>query len=363
MDEKRPARDKDGLSFQRWNNEREEVMKQAIMIDPGTIEFREIPKPLPGRQQVLIRVRRIGICGSDVHVNHGKHPFTTYPVVQGHEFSGVIESVGKGVTKLRVGTLVTATPQEVCGTCAPCRRGDYHICDHLKVRGFQAPGCAQEWFVTEADKIVPLPATFTFEQGALVEPVAVGVHSVARAGRLAGRNVAVLGAGPIGNLVGQVARAQGAQVLITDISEYRLEIAARCGLKAVSNAKKESLAQAAQRAFRGKGFAVAFDCAGVEATLTEAVSSIEKGGTIVVVGVYGEHPRVNMGFVQDRELSLIGTLMYQYQDFVKAVRLMKTGAVITPPLDSKHFSFSEYPAAYAFVDAQADKSLKVFIDL
>jgi 2-desacetyl-2-hydroxyethyl bacteriochlorophyllide A dehydrogenase len=338
-------------------------MKQAVMTKPGTIEFRNVPKPRPGKGQVLIRVRRIGVCGSDVHVNHGKHPFTPYPVVQGHEFSGIIEGLGRGVSSLKLGTLVTATPQVVCGRCAPCLRGDYHICDVLKVRGFQAPGCAQEWFVTEADKIVPLPRAFSFEQGALVEPVAVAVHSTARAGRLAGRRVAVLGAGPIGNLVGQVARALGADVLITDISEYRLESAAHCGLKAVSNAKKETLAQASKRVFRGKGFDVAFECAGVEATLTAAVSSIEKGGTIVVVGVYGEHPRVNMGFVQDRELSLIGTLMYQYQDFVKAVRRMKTGAVITTPLDSRHFPFSEYTEAYAFVDARADKSMKVFIDL
>jgi 2-desacetyl-2-hydroxyethyl bacteriochlorophyllide A dehydrogenase len=338
-------------------------MMQAVMTRPGTIEFRDVPKPKPGRGQVLIQVRRIGVCGSDVHVNHGKHPFTPYPVVQGHEFSGVVEALGRGVAGIKPGTLVTATPQEVCGKCAPCRRGDYHICDVLKVRGFQAPGCAQEWFVTEADKIVPLPRNFSFEQGALVEPVAVAVHSTARAGRLAGRRVAVLGGGPIGNLVGQVARAQGAQVLITDVSDFRLGMAVRCGLKNVSNAAKETLAQASRRVFKGQGFDAAFECAGVEAALTEAVSAIEKGGTIVAVGVYGDHPRVNMGFVQDRELNLIGTLMYQHRDFVQAVRLMKSGAVVSEPLDSRHFPFAEYPAAYAFVDAQADKSMKVFIDL
>ena len=338
-------------------------MKQAVMIRPGEIVFRDVPVPVPGRGQALIRIRRIGVCGSDVHVHHGKHPFTPYPVVQGHEFSGVVESLGKGVSKLRPGTRVTAAPQEVCGSCGPCRRGDYHICDRLKVRGFQAPGCAQEWFVTEAEKIVPLPASFTFEQGALVEPVAVGVHSVARAGRLAGRNVAVLGAGPIGNLVGQVARAQGAKVLITDISDFRLDVAARCGLKSVSNAKNESLADASRRVFGKSGFDAAFECAGVEGTLAAAIETIGKGGTIVVVGVFGEHPRVNIGFVQDRELEIVGTLMYQTADFRKAVALMKAGRVITEPLDSKHFDFADYPAAYAFVDAQADKSMKVFIDL
>jgi L-iditol 2-dehydrogenase len=338
-------------------------MKQAVMIRPGEIEFRDAPVPIPGKGQVLIRVRRIGVCGSDVHVHHGKHPFTPYPVIQGHEFSGVIEKVGRNVTHLKPGTMVTATPQEVCGTCPPCRRGDYHICDRLKVRGFQAPGCAQEWFVTEAEKIVPLPASFTPEQGALVEPVAVGVHSVARAGRLAGRKVAVLGAGPIGNLVGQVARSQGAEVLITDISDFRLGIAARCGLKAISNANAESLAEASRRVFGKAGFDAAFECAGVGATLGAAIETIQKGGTIVVVGVFGERPRVNIGLVQDRELALVGTLMYQHRDFLKAVRLMKAGKVVTEPLDSKHFPFAAYSEAYAFVDAQADQSMKVFIDL
>jgi 2-desacetyl-2-hydroxyethyl bacteriochlorophyllide A dehydrogenase len=333
------------------------------MTRPGEIEFRDVPSPVPGKGQVLIRVRRIGVCGSDVHVRHGKHPFTPYPVVQGHEFSGVIEKVGRGVVKWKQGLKVTATPQEVCGRCAPCRRGDYHICDNLKVRGFQAPGCAQDLFVTETDKIVPLPTAFTFEQGALVEPVAVAVHSTSRAGRLAGKRVAVLGAGPIGNLVGQVARAQGARVLITDVSAYRLEVAAACGLKSVSNAAVEPLAEASARTFGKAGFDVAFECAGVEAALDAAVGAIAKGGTIVAVGVYGEHPRVNMGFVQDRELNLIGTLMYQYGDFVKAVRLMKSGAVATGPLDSRHFPFDNYSEAYAFIDAQADKSMKVFIDL
>ncbi len=338
-------------------------MRQAVMTSPGVIEFRDVPVPKPGPEEVLIRVRRIGVCGSDIHVRHGRHPFTPYPVVQGHEFAGVIEEVGKRVKGLRPGQKVTATPQIVCGSCAPCRRGDYHICDVLRVQGFQAPGYAQEFFLARAEQIVPLPASFSFEQGALVEPVAVGVHTVSRAGTMAGLNVVVLGAGPIGNFVGQVARAAGAKVLMTDLSEYRLEIAKRCGLRSVSLAGRETLKDASARVFRAKGFQKAFECAGAEAALNEAIDAIQKGGVIVAVGVYGDRPRVNMGLVQDRELTLTGTLMYQRRDFLKAVRLMSSGALVTAPLETIHFPFERYRAAYDHADSQGERSMKIFIDL
>jgi 2-desacetyl-2-hydroxyethyl bacteriochlorophyllide A dehydrogenase len=338
-------------------------MRQAVMTSPGEIEFRDVPVPKPGPAEVLIRVKSIGVCGSDVHVRHGRHPFTSYPVVQGHEFSGVVEAVGKRVRNVRPGLKVTATPQIVCGRCGPCRRGDHHICDVLKVQGFQAPGCAQDFFVTEAAKIVPLPASFSFEQGALVEPTAVGVHTVARAGRIAGTNVVVLGAGPIGNLVGQVARATGAKVLITDISAFRLDVARRCGLRAVADVRSESLHAAAARVFGKEGFGTAFECAGAEAAINSAIGAIRKGGTIVAVGVYGDRPKVNMGFLQDRELTLTGTLMYQRRDFLKAVRLIKDGRVLTRPLETTHFPFESYRNAYDYIDREGEKSMKVFVNL
>ena len=338
-------------------------MKQATMINPGEIEIREVPAPAPGPGEVLLRVQRIGICGSDIHVYHGKHPLTSFPVVQGHEFSAVLEAVGPGVTGLTVGSKVTSMPQIVCGECAPCRRGDYHICDKLKVQGFQAPGCGQELWVTSAKMVVPLPGTFTFEQGALVEPTAVAVHAVAKAGNLAGHRVAVLGAGPIGNLVAQAARCDGAQVLITDLSDYRLEVARKCGLEETSNLQKESLAQAVERVFGKEGFNVAFECVGVEATITAAVANIQKGGTIIIVGVFGEKPRIDMSNVQDRELNLRGTLMYQRPDYERAVELIDAGGINTEPLVSKHFDLDHYIDAYHFIDQFGDKSLKVVIDV
>jgi len=254
-------------------------------------------------------------------------------------------------------------PQIVCGECAPCRRGDYHICDKLKVQGFQAPGCAQELWVTAANMVVLLPEAFSFEQGALVEPASVAVHAVARAGKLAGRRAVVLGAGTIGNLVAQTARAGGAQVLITDLSDYRLGVARQCGLAATSNAKDEDLAQAAARVFGKDGFDVAFECVGVEATITAAVANIQKGGTLIIVGVFGDKPRLDLATVQDRELNLRGTLMYQRPDYQRAVELIASGGIITEPLVSKHFAMDDYIEAYRFIDKFGDKSMKVVIDV
>lgn len=334
------------------------------MTQPGVIEHHEVPAPQPGAGQVLLRVKRIGVCGSDIHVWHGKHPFTPYPVVQGHEFSATVEAVGEGVESVRPGQRATAAPQVVCGKCKPCLRGDYHICDSLKVRGFQAPGCAQDLFLTEEFRVVPFPDTIDFDIGAMIEPVAVAAHATARAGGLEGRNVVVLGAGTIGNLIAQAARCRGAvKVLITDVADFRLEKAREVGIDAICNVAREPFAEAVHKAFGDAGFSIALECAGVEASLDDAVQNIEKGGQIIVVGVYSGRPRVDMAVVNDRELRLTGTLMYQQSDYRQAVAWLAGGGIQAAPLISRHFPLADYAEAYRFIDRNGPSSLKVIIDL
>ncbi|MBI9018860.1 MAG: alcohol dehydrogenase catalytic domain-containing protein [Phycisphaerae bacterium] len=339
-------------------------MRQAIMPKPGIIEFQQVADPSPKAGQVQIRVQRIGVCGSDIHVYYGKHPFVSYPLIQGHEFSGVVEAVGHGVDNIKIADKVTATPQEVCGQCPPCRRGQYNACEVLKVRGFQAPGCAQDLFVTEADKIVKLPDNFIPEQGAFVEPVAVAVHSTGQAGDLTGKNVVVSGAGTIGNFVAQACKSRGAKkVLITDISDYRLEIAKQVGIDAVCNVKNQSLEDAVKQEFGDDGFDVGVEVAGVEASLKSLVTGVGKGGTVLIVGVYEEMPKVDMSVVCEHELTVKGSMMYRHDDWVQAVEWMASGQVKTAPLDSKHFSFEDYLLAYKFIEDEGDKVMKVMIDL
>jgi L-iditol 2-dehydrogenase len=339
-------------------------MLRATMTRPGKVEFGEVPKPGFGAEDVLLRIRRIGICGSDVHVYHGKHPYTSYPVVQGHEFCGEVGEVGRSVHGFVQGDLVTAPPQIVCGKCLPCREGRYHICENLKVIGFQAPGVAQEFFPFPESALMKLPAAFTPELGALVEPAAVAIHAVSRAGSVLGLRVLVLGAGPIGNLVAQVARWRGArQVLISDVSDHRLSIARQCGITHTINPNKDSLELRVSEVFSSDRAEVAFECVGLAETANQAILCVRKGGTVIIVGVFGERPGFDLGLVQDRELEVRGTLMYQRQDYVDSIRCLAGSGIKADPLLTRSFPFRQYPEAYAFIEENREAVMKVMIDL
>ncbi len=296
------------------------------MVSPGIIEHREIQMENSLKDdEVLIRIKKIGICGSDIHVYHGKHPATPYPVVQGHEYSGLVEDIGRNVTKVKPGIKVTARPQLVCGKCGPCLRGQYNACQTLRVQGFQAPGVAQDLFIAPENRIVSFPDNMSFEEGALIEPAAVGAHSTNRGASLKGKNVVVSGAGTIGNLVAQFARAREAdKVLITDISDYRLNIARQCGIEHCLNIKKTSIEEKIVKVFGKKGFQSGFEAAGVQNSLDLLMGNIEKGGDIIILGVYSKNPVVNMLFLGEHELNVYGSMMYKHEDYEEAVSFISS---------------------------------------
>jgi 2-desacetyl-2-hydroxyethyl bacteriochlorophyllide A dehydrogenase len=340
-------------------------MRQAIMISPGIIEYHEVPEPgwLAGNE-ILIRIKKIGICGSDIHVYHGKHPATLYPVVQGHEYSAVVEAVGDNVTKAKPGMKVTGRPQLVCGECGPCRRGQYNACQKLKVQGFQAPGVAQDLFVITEDRLVVFPDNMTFEQGAMIEPAAVGAHATGRVSGLKGKNVIVSGAGTIGNLVAQFAKVRGAaKILITDVSDYRLDIARKCGIEGTLNVSKTPVEEGIRSFFGDNGFQIGFEAAGVQASLDSLMKYVEKGGDIIILGVYSSNPAVNMFYLGEHELNVYGSMMYRHEDYELAAEMISSGKIITDPLLTKNFPFENFNDAYMFIEQQGDKSMKVMIDL
>ena len=339
-------------------------MLQQVMTAPGKIEFREIETPVPKAGEVLIRIMKIGVCGSDIHVWHGKHPFTSYPVTQGHEVSGEIAALGAGVENFEVGQKVTIQPQVVCGKCYPCRHGKYNLCETLKVMGFQTTGVASEYFAVDAAKVTPLPQEMSFDEGAMIEPLAVAVHAVRKFGDMQGMRVAVLGAGPIGILVAQAAKGMGAEsVLITDISDLRLEKARQCGVDFCVNTCEADFGEALVSSFGPDKADVIYDCAGNNVTMGQAIRCARKGSTIILVAVFAGMAEVDLAVLNDHELDLNTTMMYRNEDYLEAIELVRAGKVDLKPLISKHFAFRDYAEAYRYIDENRETTMKVIIDV
>lgn len=339
-------------------------MKQAVMTAPGAIEIREVAVPVPSDDQVIMQTCRIGVCGSDIHVWHGLHPYTTYPVVQGHEIGGLVASVGKNVTGLAAGDLITFMPQVTCGTCYPCTHGMSHICESLKVMGFQTGGAAQDYFALPAETVLKLPDGMTLDEAAFIEPIAVAVHALRRGGSVEGKHVLVLGGGTIGNLTAQVAKASGAKaVMVTDLSAYKIEKARQCGIDFAIDTSRETLSDAIARDFGAAKADLILECVGVEPTITDAIQNARKGTSIVIVGVFGKKPQVDLGLVQDRELTLIGTLMYQRADYERAIELVATHRLNLTDMITHRFPFAAYLDAYHAIEDSKGDYLKVMIDV
>ncbi len=339
-------------------------MLQQVMTAPGEITFRDIPMPDVGAGQVLVKIMRIGVCGSDIHVYHGKHPFTSYPVTQGHEVSGQIVTLGDGVGDLHVGQKVTIEPQVVCGECHPCRHGKYNLCEKLKVMGFQTTGTASEYFLVDAAKVTALPDNMTYDEGAMMEPLAVTIHAAKRFAQLEGAKVAILGCGPIGILLAQSCKALGAaSVMITDVSDTRLSYAKNCGVDFTVNTKTTDFNEAMIAAFGADKADVIYDCAGNNITMAQAIGSARKGSTIVLVAVFAGMATVDLAVLNDKELTLDSSMMYRHEDYLDAIRLTGEGKIKLQPLMSEHFAFADYLKAYEYIEANVETTMKVLIDV
>jgi L-iditol 2-dehydrogenase len=341
-----------------------ETMIQQVMTAPKKIEFREVPVPEPGNDQILVKIMKIGVCGSDIHVYHGTHPFTSYPVTQGHEVSAKIVKLGENVNGFTVGQKVTIEPQVFCGECYPCTHGKYNLCEELKVMGFQTTGTASEYFAVDASKVTPLPENLTYNEGAMIEPLAVTVHAAKRFPDLQGAKVAILGCGPIGILLAQSCKALGAeQVMITDISDYRLNLAKSVGADFVVNTTKKDFGEAMTECFGPDKADVIYDCAGNDITMGQAIKYARKGSTIILVAVFGKLATVDLAVLNDHELDLNTTMMYRHEDYIDAIRLVSEGKIQLKPLMSKHFAFKDYLAAYEYIDNNRETTMKVLIDI
>jgi L-iditol 2-dehydrogenase len=322
----------------------------------------EVEIPVPGPGEIQVRVAVCGVCGSDVHAFHGKHPFVSAPIVPGHEFSGTISEIGEGVEGFTVGDRVTVEPSLTCGTCYNCRNGLYNICSELQVLGCQASGAFAQYISVPAGKVYKLPDNLDFDDGALVEPSAVGVHAVRKSELSLGDRVVVLGAGVIGLAIVQAAKAAGAgEIIVTGHHEGRLKVAKELG------ADTTFLAGDTVKFIRDNygpdGIDIVYEAVGVGATMNEAIDIIRKGAKIIVVGVFGEHPTTKVGLIQDKEIDMRGSLMYVDTDYPRTLELISSGKIKTKPLITARFPLDRVSEAFDIIQEKRDETLKVLLDI
>lgn len=337
-------------------------MLQAVTKGAANIEYHDIDTPEISENDLLLEVMRIGICGSDITILHGQHKYMTFPVVQGHEASARVARVGKNVSGFSVGDRVTVEPLVKCGTCRPCRDGHYNVCEHLKVLGVHQDGMGAEYFAVDASKVLKLAHDTSYDRGALVEPTAVAAAAIRRAGDVGGKNVAVLGAGPIGNLVAQVAKHSGAaSVMVTDIQEERLDRATRCGIDHAVNMRNTDLLAAVTAAYGPDKADVILDCAGVTSTIEQAIAAARPGTKIVMVANVKEPFSLMIPALQRREIDFVSVFVYRREDFQRAVDLIDSGKINSEQLITNHFPLDRFHEALEYIDGHQAEVMKVLL--
>ena len=342
-------------------------MRQAYVPRPGEIIYRDIENPIIKKGMVIIKIERIGICGSDIHIFKGKHPILGPPIVQGHEFSGHIVEIGEGVEGFEKGDLVTVEPAIGCGRCTSCEKGLFAQCDNLKFVGGVGgiDGAASEYFMISSEQVLKMPKNATPDDAAMVEPLAVAVHAVKKVPDIKDKDVLVTGGGPIGSLVAQVAKAFKAKnVIVSEVIPNRIKIAKKCGFSVIDPGKDDSFKIKLKKFLSDEDLSIAFECSGNNKALNTCIEVVTRGGYIIIAAVYKDQfVDTEMVLVQDKELHLIGTLMYTWNDFYKAIDLIANSMVDLKVLQTHHFKFDKWTDAYKFLDEKPCPAMKVFIDL
>ena len=300
--------------------------RAAVLYAPHDVRMEERPMPQAGPKDVLVEVKAVGVCGSDVHYyEHGRiGPYIVrQPLILGHESAGVIVAVGADVPQSRIGERVAIEPGIPDGTCEQCRTGHYNLCQNVRFFGTPPIDGAFANYVTVPTQFAyTLPDNMSNEEGALIEPLSVGLWACRKARLRGGDHVLITGAGPVGMLAMKVAYALGvAAVTITDVSPQRLERARQLGATHTINVAEQPLAQAGVQAD------VLLECSGNQRALTYGIRSLLPAGVAVVVGMNpGEELSVPMSFIQNHEIVLTGTFRYA-NTYADAIALVATGRI------------------------------------
>jgi L-gulonate 5-dehydrogenase len=335
-------------------------MRSVLTVAPRQMLLVEEDEPVAGPGQALLRVEAVGLCGSDLHLYLGDHPYVRYPQVQGHECCGRIVAFGEGYEgPLRIGERVAVEPLVPCGTCYPCRRGRPNCCTRLAVLGAHQRGALSELIAVRTASLYAV-ADLDAELAALVEPISIGLHAVIRGQVESEERVVVFGAGPIGQAVLLAARDRGARVMLVDKLEPRLSLARRLGAEVVVNATSENVAAAILAWTDGDGPAVVFEATGVPAVIRQAVELVASAGRIVIIGLSNQEVSLPVVEFTRKELTILGS-RNNAGIFAQAVELVQRQSEAVRALITHRFPLEETPRALEFALEHPTEAEKVII--
>ncbi len=340
-------------------------MKGLVYHGPNVMSYDEVPNVQAGEGEVLVRPKAVGICGSDVHGYLGITGRRIPPMIMGHEFSGVIEKLGPGATGFKPGDRVAVYPVDFCGACEPCRQGNSHLCLHRRQFGvLKVDGAFADFLAVPAKCCFRLKDDVSFEVGSLMEPLAVSYRAVNRAGaeRITGKNVFMVGTGTIGLLaLACVKLLKPAQIIVSDLSDTRLQIAKQMGATQVVNPGREDVVDAVKSLTDGKGADTAFEAVGAAATVQQAMSALSQSGTAVWIGNNKKMIEINMQEIVTRELTVFGTFLYGFEEFKQVVDLLNNGKIDASPMISHLAPMSDGPTLFAKLAKDPGDWIKVIL--
>ncbi len=339
-------------------------MRAGFIEKPEVAYFKDVEEPiLSDPRSVKIQVKATGICGSEVHAFHGKHPFRIPPVVSGHEFSGVVVEIGKDVTYCKVGDRVTAEPHYGCGHCELCLDGKYNICAEKKVLGANGwSGSFGEYVVVPESTVIKIPDNMTFEQGALIEPLAVGMYAVRDNNVGVGKTVLIIGAGTIGLGAYLCAKYTNPDlIIVADVVDYNLEIAAKMGCKHCVNTKNEVLDDVVKDLTGGMGVDVTILAFGNGPVVEQAARCTKRGGIISEVALMPNGTAAPYALIQSKGLFVHGSNMYLRKDFEILINAISKGLIDPNPLISKVYPIEKMTEAMEMADKRPEPVIKVMM--
>lgn len=341
-------------------------MRTALLESEGRLVLADLEPPaIQSTDQLLIQVKTVGICGSEVHAYRGTHPFRKAPTVLGHEAAGVVSAVGEAVTHFEPGDRVIVDPQWVCGECAHCLAGDINLCPSKRVLGTPAwPGAFGEYIVAPEEAVFLLPDHLSYVQGSLIEPLTVAVHIARRAGLRSGESVAVLGTGSIGGMVAGVSSAIGADpIIVADIRQHCLD-AARERLGATHDIllPSEDLAEEVRALTHGEGVDVVFLTADDASLASTAVEMAKRRGRIMVVALMTAEPMQLPAYsILSRELHVIGSTMCNNEDVREAIDLARSGQVDVEAIATHVLPIEQAQRGIELARTKDDNAIKVIL--